>query len=201
MGLELASGLTLYFARHGQTEANVQKRFSGDMDTPLTQLGETQAAAIGTVLKGELGLADGYAFVASPLARAVSTMKIARTTMGLQPDGFSVDERLKEINLGSWDQLTDAEARALDPGFYDRRMADKWHLRLPQGENYADVAARATAWIGGLKANTFAVSHGAFTRILRGLLLGLDAKAMSNLDEPQGVVFRVTGSAVTRLDP
>jgi probable phosphoglycerate mutase len=201
MGLELASGMTLYFARHGQTEANVQKRFSGYKDTPLTPLGLEQAAQLGRILKRELGPAPGCQFISSPLARAVSTMGIARTTMGLQPDGFSVDERLKEINLGSWDQLTDAEARALDPDFYDRRMADKWHLRLPQGENYADVAARATAWIGGLKANTFAVSHGATTRILRGLLAGLDWRAMSVLDEPQGVVFRVTGSAVTRLDP
>ena len=41
----------------------------------------------------------------------------------------------------------------------------------------------------------------AFTRILRGLFLGLDAQAMSDLDEPQGVVFRVTGSQVVRLDP
>ena len=55
--------------------------------------------------------------------------------------------------------------------------------------------------ISALAADTFAVSHGAFTRILRGLLLGLDAQAMSALDEPQGVVFRVTGAQVVRLDP
>ena len=36
MPLELPRGLTLYFARHGQTEANVEKRFSGNKDTPLT---------------------------------------------------------------------------------------------------------------------------------------------------------------------
>jgi probable phosphoglycerate mutase len=197
--LKLADGLTLYFARHGQTQANLEKRFSGDKDTPLTELGRAQAASVGHILKRELG--NGYAFVSSPLARAITTMRIARRTMGLAEDGFAIDPRLKEIDLGTWDQLTDAEARALDPGFYDRRMADKWHVRVPEGENYADVAARATAWIGSLKTDTFAVSHGAFTRILRGLLLGLDAKAMSELDEPQGVVFRVTGSTVVRLDP
>ena len=201
MPLELASGLTLYFARHGQTKANAEKRFSGDKDTPLTELGRAQAHSVGLILKRELGDARGYAFVSSPLARAVATMKIARQAMSLPEDGFATDERLKEIDLGAWDQLTDAEARTLDPDFYDRRMADKWDVRLPGGENYADVAARATAWMGGLKADTFAISHGAFTRILRGLLLGLDARAMSELDEPQGVVFRVTGSQVTRLDP
>jgi broad specificity phosphatase PhoE len=201
MPLEIPPGLTLYFARHGQTRANVEKRFSGDKDTPLTDLGRQQAHAVGLILKRELGDAAGTQFVCSPLARAVTTMKIARRTMGLVDDGFITDERLKEIDLGTWDQLTDSEARALDPDFYARRMADKWHVRVPQGENYSDVAARARAWIGGLKSDTFAISHGAFTRILRGLLLGLDAQAMSDLDEPQGVVFRVTGSQLVRLDP
>ncbi len=53
----------------------------------------------------------------------------------------------------------------------------------------------------GLEHDSFAVSHGATTRILRGLLAGLDWQAMSALDEPQGVVFRVRGQAVVRLDP
>jgi broad specificity phosphatase PhoE len=199
--IRIPPGLTLYFARHGQTRANLEKRFSGDKDTPLTDLGRVQARSIGLILKRELGDAAGFCFVCSPLARAITTMKIARHAMGLVEQGFTIDKRLEEINLGSWDQLTDAEARALDPDFYDRRMADKWHIRVPQGENYADVAARAQAWIGGLKTNSFAVSHGAFTRVLRGLFLGLDAQAMSDMDEPQGVVFRVTGSQVARLDP
>jgi len=46
-----------------------------------------------------------------------------------------------------------------------------------------------------------AVSHGATTRILRGLLAGLDWRAMSSLDEPQGVVFRVQGAEVVKLEP
>jgi len=39
--------------------------------------------------------------------------------------------------------------------------------------NYRDVAARAADWMADIKADTFAVSHGALSRILRGLLLGL----------------------------
>jgi probable phosphoglycerate mutase len=200
MPLKLGDGLTLYFARHGQTQANLEKRFSGDKDTPLTDLGQAQARDVGLILKRELGDAAGYKFVCSPLARAVTTMKIARRVLGLPEGGFTTDERLKEINLGLWDQLTEAEIRALGEDVYERRTANKWTVRVPGGENYADVAARAQDWIAGLTANTVAVSHGAFTRILRGLFLGLDAQAMSDLDEPQGVVFRVTGSELVRLD-
>jgi broad specificity phosphatase PhoE len=95
--------------------------------------------------------------------------------------------------------LTEAEARALDPAYYNRRAQDKWDVPALDGENYKSVAARLTGWIGDLKADTFAVSHGAATRILRGLFLGLDADHMSALNEPQGVVFRVRGSEIVQL--
>jgi probable phosphoglycerate mutase len=201
MSLELPRGLTLYFARHGQTEANVQKRFSGYKDTPLTLLGLEQAATLGHILKRELGEASGCQFISSPLARAVTTMEIARQAMGLPAQGFATDNRLKEINLGVWDQLTDEEARALSPVLFEQRGNDKWHVRVPGGENYAEVAARISDWVRELKTDTVAISHGATTRILRGLLSRLDWREMSSLDEPQGVVFRVTGSKVVRLDP
>jgi probable phosphoglycerate mutase len=199
--MRLEPGLTLYFARHGQTQANLEKRFSGDKDTPLTPLGLEQAAQVGHILKRELGTAPGYQFISSPLARAVATMKIARQAMGLPAEGFATDNRLKEINLGVWDQLTDEEARALSPTLFEQRGNDKWHVRVPGGENYAEVAARITDWLQELKADTIAISHGATTRILRGLLAGLDWRAMSALDEPQGVVFRVQGSTVVKLEP
>jgi probable phosphoglycerate mutase len=201
MSLELPSGLTLYFARHGQTQANVEKRFSGDKDTPLTPLGLEQAAQVGRILKRELGEAPGCQFISSPLARAVATMKITRQTMGLPAEGFATDNRLKEINLGVWDQHTDEEARALSPILFEQRGNDKWHVRVPGGENYAEVAARISDWVRELKTDTIAISHGATTRILRGLLAGLDWREMSSLDEPQGVVFRVTAAQVVRLDP
>ncbi len=199
--LRLAGDITLYFARHGQTRANVEKRFSGYRDTPLTELGLAQARDVGLVLRRELGDAAGYDFVSSPLARAVTTMAIVRKTMGLPADGFSTDNRLKEIDLGLWDQLTDEEAQQLDPALFARRAADKWHVRVPQGENYAEVAARISDWVRGLRTDTVAISHGATTRILRGLLAGLDWRGMNALDEQQGVVFRVQDGEVMRLAP
>jgi len=200
MRLELKAGITLYFSRHGETEANREKRYSGRRDTPLTEKGRGQARAVGEILKSEVGMRPQLAFVSSPLRRARTTMEIIRETLGLPPGGYTTDKRIEEIDLGLWDQRTDAEARALDPALFDARGADKWHVHVPGGENYAEVAARAADWAQSLAADTFAVSHGALTRILRGLLLGLNWQAMSSLDEPQGVVFRVRGNSVTRLD-
>ena len=200
MRLELKDGITLYFSRHGETQANREMRFSGRRDTPLTDKGRGQARAVGEILKRDVGLRPAMAFVSSPLQRARTTMEIIRETLELPPAGYTTDARIEEINLGRWDQLTDAEARALDPALFDARGADKWHVHVPGGENYEEVAARATDWAQSLSTDTFAVSHGALTRILRGLFLGLTWQGMSDLDEPQGVVFRVRGNSVTRLD-
>jgi probable phosphoglycerate mutase len=201
MTLSLREGVTLYFARHGETRANLEHRFSGRKDTPLTERGRAQASGVGLILKRELGTAPGYAFVSSPLARATASMALARAAMGLAPQDFTTDERLREIDLGDWDQLTDAQARARDPALFAARGNDKWHVRVPGGENYAEVAARISSWLRDVSGDTIAISHGATTRILRGLLGGLDWRAMSALDEPQGVVFRVRGSETAKLEP
>ncbi|MES2254941.1 MAG: histidine phosphatase family protein [Pseudomonadota bacterium] len=200
MSLQLKDGITLYFSRHGETEANRESRFSGKRDTPLTEKGRAQAQAIGEILKREVGMRPSLAFVSSPLQRARTTMEIVRETLGLPREGYTTDPRIEEIDLGKWDQLTDGEARALDPALFDARHADKWHVKVPDGENYEQVAARATDWMQSLTADTFAVSHGALTRVLRGLILGMDWQGMSCMDEPQGVVFRVRGRTVERLD-
>ena len=200
MSLILPPGLDLYFCRHGETEANVQKRFQGlTTDTPLTSKGREQSRSLALLLKRNRLDPSSLRFVSSPLQRARSTMEIVLGTLGLPTDHFATDARLQEINLGIWDGLTDDEARALDPAMFARRGNDKWDVRVPGGENYADVAARAESWIGGLDADTFAVSHGAFTRILRGLFSGMSWREMSALDEEQGVLFHVRDSAVTRL--
>ena len=201
MTLVLPAGVTLYFARHGETEANAAHRFSGKKDTLLTPHGREQARTVGLALLRDV---PGFAvldYVSSPLARARTTMEIVRGVLGLAPQDYRLEPRIQEIDLGLWDQLTDDEARALDPAYFARRAADKWNVPPPGGESYQAVAARLTDWVGGLTVDTFAVSHGATTRILRGLLAGLDAAAISALDEPQGVIFRARGGDVVMLDP
>jgi broad specificity phosphatase PhoE len=200
MVLRVPAGLTLYFCRHGETEANVEGRFQGwTLDTPLTASGRQQSRTMARVLARDID-PKRIRFVSSPLPRAIATMKIIRESLGVPGGGFDIDPRLMEINLGAWDGLTHEEARARDPAAYDARESDKWHVRVPGGgENYADVAARAESFVAGLAQDTFAVAHGAFNRILRGLFAGMTWREMSDLDEPQGVVFRARDNDVMRL--
>src|SRR5258707_44627 len=112
MALELRRGLTLYFARHGQTRANLEGRFQGrTLDTPLTLLGEQQARAVGAIMQREVGDLSRLLRVSSPLLRARTTMSIVLRVCGLPVDAFSVEKRIVEIDLGDWDGLTKAEAR------------------------------------------------------------------------------------------
>jgi broad specificity phosphatase PhoE len=201
MAIDLPKGLTLYFCRHGETEANVEQRFQGHgLDTPLTAKGHKQAKRLAKILEHHAQHVARLKYVSSPLQRARTTMEIVRAHLDLPPTEYSTDQRLREINLGIWDGLTHKEARALDPELFEKREADKWNVRVPGGEDYADVAQRAKLWLGNLKHDTFAVSHGGFTRILRGLFEDLTAKEISDLDEPQGVVFRARGKRVKRLE-
>ncbi|HXJ02457.1 MAG TPA: histidine phosphatase family protein [Micropepsaceae bacterium] len=200
MALELKHGLTLHFARHGETIANVERRFQGRNDTPLTERGRDQARIVADILTRSLGGQPTQRFVTSPLPRARTTMEMILNLLHLPPV-YNTDARLMEIDLGSWSGLTDAEARALDPAMWDLRVHDKWNVRVPGGgENYAMVAERITAWAKELDRDTVAISHGATLRILRGLFLGLSWKEMSDLDEPQDCVFRYRDGTLTRLE-
>ena len=84
-----------YFVGHGQTDWNVSERFQGQEDTDINAVGRRQADGNGRKLAGILGTASGFDFVASPLRRTQQTMRRIRTQMGLPPDGFHTDMRLK----------------------------------------------------------------------------------------------------------
>jgi broad specificity phosphatase PhoE len=198
--LELKHGLTLHFARHGETIANVEHRFQGRNNTPLTARGREQGLIVASILAGSLAGQTTPRFVASPLPRTRTTMEIVLDALHLPPV-YDTDPRLMEIDLGAWSGLTDAQAQALDPDMWEQRIHDKWNVRVPGGgENYAMVAGRLTTWARELNRDTVAISHGASTRILRGLFMGLGWKEMSNLDEPQDCVFRYRDSTLTRLE-
>ncbi len=88
--------MSLYLVRHGQTVMNRSGRFQGRADSPLTEFGEAQAAAVAATL------ADSGAtvVVTSPLQRARQTAAKIAAELGVRVD---VDDRLVEIDYGAWD--------------------------------------------------------------------------------------------------
>ncbi|MGB5901661.1 MAG: histidine phosphatase family protein [Xanthobacteraceae bacterium] len=184
---------TIYFIRHGETAWNAAGRFQGSKDIPLNDLGRVQATHAGDVL-GDLVARNGHAlddlaFVASPLMRARVTMELVRTELRLPPEGFALDDRLREIAYGEWEGSTLPEMRASHPDLFAERERDKWHVSPPGGESYVSVTQRMREWYDSLPGNTVAVSHGGTARALMVAIgVALPEKA-ADLFIEQGAVY------------
>jgi broad specificity phosphatase PhoE len=193
---------TIYYMRHGETDWNVEGRLQGGIDTPLNELGRTQAAHAGRVLADLFTRhgrrASDLAFVASPLQRARVTMDIVRAELKLPPGGYALDDRLREIGYGHWEGSTLAQARVSHPELYASRERDKWGSLPPCGESYASVQLRMRDWHDQLKADTVAVAHGGTARALM-VALGVETPASaSDLYIEQGVVYVFGDGDVTK---
>jgi broad specificity phosphatase PhoE len=184
---------TIYYIRHGETEWNATGRLQGTQDVPLSERGVQQAVAAGAILKGLLARdvreASSMPFVSSPLGRARATMELVRGTLGLLAEGYTADDRLREIGYGQWESMTLEQAEARDPVLYARRLADKWTVAAPGGESYAEVQARVSDWYAQVSGATVVVAHGGTARTLM-VALGFETpQSAADLYIEQGVVY------------
>jgi probable phosphoglycerate mutase len=192
----------VYYIRHGETEWNAQGRLQGGQDIPLNDLGRKQAAASGSIL-ADLFARDGrneqsLAFVASPLVRARLTMELVRGSLRLPPDGYAIDDRLREIAYGRWEGATYAQTRLSDPEVFAARQADKWTVPPPGGESYTAVEGRISEWYRELNADTVAVAHGGTARALM-VALGIETpESAADLAIEQGAVYVFAQGGLTK---
>ena len=133
----------IYFARHGQTDWNAERRLQGQRDIPLNALGRIQAAQCGTILRDlfardNLRAAD-LDYVSSPLGRARDTMELMRTGLGLPPNDYRIDPRLMEMSFGRWEGYTYEELQLREAQSLAAREKDKWGFVLPEGESYEQL--------------------------------------------------------------
>ncbi|QQP89107.1 histidine phosphatase family protein [Skermanella sp. TT6] len=135
------AGRALLFMRHGETEFNRRKvRCGGDVDIPLTELGEAQARAAGELLRASAGSID--AIVASPLLRTRRTAEIVREVAGIAcPVTFH--DGLVERRLGGWNGLDIAATQPLlDAGEDPPGGEAEPDFRTRVGAALADILAR-----------------------------------------------------------
>lgn len=164
-------------ARHGRTAWNVAGRYQGHADVPLDDEGQAQAAQ----LAERLAALQPSLIVSSDLRRALDSAAPLAGAAGLP---LVVDRRLREVDVGNWEGLTQAEVAARHPGEWEAWNAGE-DLRRGGGETRSDAAARAVSSLldhaaavrdGGL---LIAVSHGT---VLRSALRRLAAEGLVELD-------------------
>jgi broad specificity phosphatase PhoE len=135
-------------------------------------------------------------FVASPLARASQTMEIIRPELGLPPEGYRTDDRLREIDYGHWEGRLWNELPATDPEDYAAREADKWDWQPKGGESFRMLSERVARWLGEVERDTIVAAHGGVSRVLRGLVLDLQPSDIPHLAVPQDKVLVVASGAI-----
>ena len=176
----------LVMVRHGQSLWNLENRFTGSVDVPLTEKGVLEAKQAGELLRD-------YSFdvaYCSFLTRAVTTLETMVQTMGASVPII----RLKDFNERSYGELEglkkDAVREKYGPEVY-RLWHRSYEIAPPGGESLKQAAARV--WgaycrtMGeDLKAgkNVLLVAHGNVLRVLMMSLDDIDAAAIGTLEIP-----------------
>ena len=193
----------LYMLRHGETAWNTERRMQGTKNSDLTQRGRAQALAMGRTLRAELAREPGpTVFLRSPLGRARETSEIVGRELGIASTDWRDDIRLAELAYGEWEGFSWSEIEVTHPTALADWRADPHGYCPPGGETHHALRQRSLAVLTDIAASgirTVVVSHGVSGAVVRGLNLGLDARAMFVLEKPQDAFFRLLAGSEERI--
>src|SRR4051812_5655328 len=130
--------LNIYLLRHGETSWNADgNRYCGRTDVLLTDKGIRQASAVNAQIK-DVRLDAVYS---SPLQRAWQTASIAAGREAVK------DDRLIEVDFGTWEGKTRDEFIREDPSAWTNWISDPGHFRAGgTGETGLEVVTRVDAF-------------------------------------------------------
>lgn len=156
--------MRVYVIRHGESETNLQKKWSGWLDAPLTQKGREDAKVAGEFLKN-ISFDKIYS---SDLSRAVDTKEIA-----IPGCDFERTASLREINIGS---LEGIEYAAME---YEKRVkAMDIGFKEYGGETNEEFKQRVKAFFTGLEGeccdNVAVFCHSGVLRSMLDIVIGID---------------------------
>ena len=189
----------LYLIRHGQTDWNLQGRYTGQSDIPLNATGEQQARAAAAQLAG----VKLDAIVASDLQRARRTAEIIAARMGLP---VQTDPRLREIHQGVWEGMHFAEIKTHYEEAFQRRKRNPLGVAPPGGETVGQVQKRVLAALRDICAQyphqqVAVVSHGLALAIIKASLSGHPIQRVWELIPPNAQVERLPMGCEDRPRP
>ncbi len=162
--------------RHGRTAWNAERRFQGQSDVPLDEVGLAEAGAAAILLAAE----KPDCLVSSDLTRAMATARALSEITGLP---IRADVRLRESSLGRWEGRTRADVERDFPAEWQQWVGGGL-ARRGGGELHSEVADRAEAAARDADGQTVVlVTHGGTAKLLAARLLGLPT-ALSRVIAP-----------------
>ena len=169
----------LLLIRHGESDGNVQRKFSGFKDVDLTEKGIWQAERLAYRLKG-LQVDVVYC---SDLKRAIHTADIV---FGNRNIDMLTNPHLREMNFGIWEGMTFEEIKIKEGAKFTSWMENPDERSIiPQGESLAILNERVMTGVNRIlqehkneaKDKTIAiVCHGGAIRIILCNVLNLELK-------------------------
>ena len=183
---------TLILVRHGESEWNRAGRIQGQVNSPLTDLGISQAGAISDYLSG-IFLNQELEIYSSPLERAIQTAQIIAKGIDHLSSEVIIEERLNDFNLGEisgtygWDKVAE-----IFPEQAQLRLQDPMRFHPSGGESGAKFEARLRSLMEEMKGDDttkLLVSHGIVNKFIRGIYKNISGKEMINLGESQNTIY------------
>lgn len=164
----------LVLVRHGQSQWNLENRFTGWVDVDITPLGAEEAHRAGKELKG-IHFDRAYT---SLLKRAQDTLKIILEEVGQPNLPTEKDQALNERHYGDLQGLNKAETAKK----YGDEQVHIWRrsfdVNPPNGESLKDTAARTLPYfnakilpVASTGKNVLVAAHG---NSLRAIVMGLE---------------------------
>jgi 2,3-bisphosphoglycerate-dependent phosphoglycerate mutase len=182
----------LVLARHGQSDWNLKKLFTGWRDPELTDLGVEEARNAGRWLK-EQGYGFDVAFT-SNLKRAQRTCALILEEMDLSDVETIRNEALNERDYGDLSGLNKDDARERWGDAQVHQWRRSYDVPPPGGESLKDTAARVLPYyIQFILPRVMAgervlvAAHGNSLRALVMVLDGMTTKTIASLEIATGI--------------
>ena len=134
---------TVFAIRHGETGWNAEQRFQGHGDSPLTETGRDQAAALGLRMKSF----QFNSLISSDLGRAQQTAAIIARITG---HTVETDSRIRERNYGVLEGLTVPEIKARHSEILEKLDENDPDYMIPMGENHRQHYERNASFLDEL---------------------------------------------------
>jgi len=180
--------IKLILIRHGESDGNAQRKFSGFQDVDLTEKGIWQAKRLARRLE-EVSVDTVYC---SDLKRARHTAEII---FGYRGKDIVTNPNFREINFGAWEGYTFEEVKSkfgYGDEFNHLMENIKPEAAIPQGESLVDLNNRVMTELNRIleehkradKDKTIGlVCHGGTIRVILCNALNIELKYMWNIEQ------------------
>lgn len=180
----------LILLRHGQSQWNLENRFTGWIDVPLSEKGVQEAKEAGLKLK-DLRIDQAYTSV---LKRAIDTLSLALQSAEKNGVPTIKDQALNERHYGELQGLNKEETAKK----FGKEKVHVWRrsydIAPPGGESLKDTAARTLPYfkkkiLSDLKAgkNVLIAAHGNSLRSIVMEIEKLSPEEILKVEIPTGV--------------